>query len=58
MKPGIQSTEFWALPAVLAAMASDPDNAWPYAAAYAAYAAARAATKILGARSVEVSRAS
>lgn len=50
MKPGIKSTEFWALPAVMAAIAGDPDNAPWYAAVYAAYAAMRATTKAFAAR--------
>jgi len=45
MKPGIKSTEFWALPAIMAAIAGDPDNAPWYAAIYAAYAAMRAVVK-------------
>ena len=45
MKPGIKSTEFWALPAIMAAIAGDPENAPWYAAIYAAYAGMRAVVK-------------
>jgi hypothetical protein len=44
-KPGVYSSEFWGLPAVLAAIPLDPDNAWAYVAAYGAYCLSRAIIK-------------
>jgi hypothetical protein len=47
-KPGYASTEFWGLPAVLAAIPLDPDNALYYVAAYGLYCLTRIAVKVWG----------
>lgn len=47
-KPGVYSSEFWGLPAVLAAIPLDPENAWAYIAAYSAYCLSRSIVKIWG----------
>lgn len=48
MKDGIKSTEFWALPAVIAGIIEAPAVAWQLTLAYVAYVAGRAVVKALG----------